>query len=61
VKGAYHAYAPLLVMVASADEEVSPKICASFARRAKAAGWTRQQARATGLKFDNNEWGDLAG
>lgn len=38
VKGAYHAYAPLLVMVASADEEVSPKICASFARRAKAAG-----------------------
>jgi hypothetical protein len=30
-------------------------------RRAKAAGWTRQQARATGLKFDNNEWGDLAG
>ncbi len=38
VKGDYHAYAPLLMMVASADEEVSPKICEAFARRAKAAG-----------------------
>lgn len=38
VKGRYHAYAPLLMMLASADEEVSPKICESFARRAKEAG-----------------------
>jgi hypothetical protein len=29
--------------------------------RAKAQGWTRQQARAAGLRFDNNEWGDRAG
>ena len=33
VKGSYRAYAPLLVMIASADEEVSPKICAAFAKR----------------------------
>jgi len=38
IKGQYHAYAPLLMMVASADEEVSPKICESFARRAQPNG-----------------------
>jgi carboxymethylenebutenolidase len=38
VKGAYHSYAPVLLLIASADEEVSPKICESFARRARAAG-----------------------
>ena len=38
VKGKYHGYTPLLMMLASADEEVSPKICQSFARRAKDNG-----------------------
>ncbi len=38
VKGRYHGYAPMLVMLASADEEVSPKICETFAKRAKDAG-----------------------
>jgi len=38
VKGAYHTYAPLLLMIASADEEVSPKVCESFAHRAKQVG-----------------------
>ena len=38
IKGRYHSYAPLLLMIASADEEVSPKICEAFARRAKASG-----------------------
>jgi dienelactone hydrolase len=38
VKGRYRSYAPLLLMIASADEEVSPKVCESFARRAKEAG-----------------------
>jgi dienelactone hydrolase len=38
VKGAYHSYAPMLVMIASADEEVSPKICEAFVKRARAAG-----------------------
>ena len=38
VKGSYHSYAPVLMMIASADEEVSPKVCESFANRAKASG-----------------------
>lgn len=38
VKGNYHAYAPVLMMIASADEEVSPKVCAAFAKRATAPG-----------------------
>jgi len=38
VKGPYHSYAPMLLMIASADEEVSPKLCESFARRAKDGG-----------------------
>lgn len=37
-KGRYHAYAPLLMMIAAADEEVSPKRCEEFAERARAAG-----------------------
>jgi carboxymethylenebutenolidase len=32
VKGNYRPYAPLLMMIASADEEVSPKRCEEFAR-----------------------------
>ncbi len=38
VKGDYRSYAPLLLMIASADEEVSPKICEEFSQRARAAG-----------------------
>lgn len=37
LKGRYHAYAPLLIMIAAADEEVSPKRCEEFATRARAA------------------------
>ena len=38
LKGAYHNYAPVLLMIASADEEVSPQRCEEFAKRARAAG-----------------------
>jgi dienelactone hydrolase len=38
VKGAYHSYAPILLMVAANDEEVSPKRCEEFAKRAREAG-----------------------
>ncbi len=38
VKGRYRSYTPLLMMLASADEEVSPKICEAFAKRALATG-----------------------
>ena len=38
VKRNYHAYAPLLMMIASADEEVSPQRCEEFGRKARADG-----------------------
>ncbi len=38
IKGRYHSYASLLMMIASADEEVSPKVCEAFATRAKESG-----------------------
>jgi len=38
IKGAYRAYAPMLLMVAGDDEEVSPKRCEEFAKRARADG-----------------------
>jgi len=38
IKGAYHAYAPILLMIAGDDEEVSPKRCEDFARHAKTDG-----------------------
>ena len=38
IKHRYHSYAPLLMMIASADEEVSPKKCEAFASRARQMG-----------------------
>lgn len=38
VKGEYRAYAPMLMLLASADEEVNPRICEQFAKRAKDGG-----------------------
>jgi carboxymethylenebutenolidase len=38
IKGPYRAYAPILMMLAGADEEVSPKTCEEFAKRAHADG-----------------------
>jgi dienelactone hydrolase len=35
IQGRYHSYAPLLLMIASADEEVSPQKCEEFAASAK--------------------------
>ncbi len=37
IKGKYHSYAPILMLLAANDEEVNPKICEHFAERAKAA------------------------
>jgi dienelactone hydrolase len=37
IQGSYHVYAPLLLMIGSADEEVSPKRCEEFAARNKLA------------------------
>jgi carboxymethylenebutenolidase len=38
VKGEYHSYAPILLMIAAEDEEVNPKTCEQFAKRAKDTG-----------------------
>jgi dienelactone hydrolase len=38
VKGEYHSYAPILLLLAAEDEEVNPKICEQFAKRATDAG-----------------------
>jgi len=38
IQGEYRNYAPLLVELASADEEVSPKICEQFTARARKNG-----------------------
>jgi carboxymethylenebutenolidase len=38
VQGKYRSYAPLLMMVAGADEEVSPQRCEAFARQARENG-----------------------
>ena len=38
LKGEYHAYAPILMLIATNDEEVNPLTCEKFARRVKAAG-----------------------
>jgi carboxymethylenebutenolidase len=38
LKGGYRTYAPTLMMIASADEEVPPKRCEEFAQRARANG-----------------------
>lgn len=38
IKGSYHAYAPVLMLIAGADEEVSPKRCEEFAEQARKSG-----------------------
>jgi len=38
VKGEYRSYAPVLMLLAAEDEEVNPKTCEQFAKRAKDAG-----------------------
>jgi dienelactone hydrolase len=38
IKGRYVSYSPILMMLGSADEEVSPERCEEFARKARASG-----------------------
>jgi dienelactone hydrolase len=38
VKGEWRPYAPVLMLLGSADEEVSPKRCETFAKKAQKAG-----------------------
>jgi carboxymethylenebutenolidase len=38
IKGDYRAYAPMLMLIAGSDEEVSPERCQEFAKKARADG-----------------------
>jgi carboxymethylenebutenolidase len=38
VHGAYRPYAPLTVLIAGSDEEVSPEACEAFSKKARASG-----------------------
>ena len=42
VQGAYRPYAPLEMLIAGADEEVSPEACEKFAKKAREAGASLQ-------------------
>ena len=57
VKGEYRAYAPILMLLAAEDEEVSPKICEAFARRAKAAGSPLQTVVYPGAQHNYDDPG----
>lgn len=38
IKGEYHNYAPILLLIAGSDDEVNPQTCEAFARNARAKG-----------------------
>jgi dienelactone hydrolase len=38
IQGRYLSYSPILMMIASADTEVSPKRCEEFAQKARVSG-----------------------
>jgi len=57
IKGSYRSYAPLLMMIASADEEVSPKICEAFAKRARSSGSTLESIVFEGAEHNFDDPG----
>jgi len=57
IRGSYHSYAPLLMMIASADEEVSPKICEAFAKRARSSGSTLESIIFEGAEHNFDDPG----
>jgi carboxymethylenebutenolidase len=52
IKGRYLSYAPILLMIASADAEVSPKRCEDFALRARASGSNLETIVYAGAEHD---------
>jgi carboxymethylenebutenolidase len=52
IQGRYLSYAPILMMIASADAEVSPKRCEDFARRARASGSNLEAIVYQGAEHD---------
>src|SRR5262249_5898162 len=57
VKGRYLSYAPMLMMIAAADEEVSPKRCEEFAKRAREAGSNLQPVVYAGAEHNFDDPG----
>jgi dienelactone hydrolase len=52
IKGRYLSYAPILMMIASADAEVSPKRCEDFAQKARASGNNLEAIVYSGAEHD---------
>ena len=58
VKGEWRPYAPVLMLLGSADEEVSPKRCESFAKRAQKAGSTIEYRVFEGAEHNFDDPGE---
>jgi len=57
IKGRYVSYSPILMLIASADEEVSPKRCEEFAQKARAAGSNLEQIVYPGAEHNFDDPG----
>jgi dienelactone hydrolase len=57
VKGEYRGYAPILLLIAAEDEEVSPKRCEEFAKRARATGSQLQTVLYPGTQHNYDDPG----
>ena len=58
VKGEWRPYAPVLMLLGSADEEVSPKQCESFAKRAQRVGGALEYHVFDGAEHNYDDPGD---
>jgi carboxymethylenebutenolidase len=53
IRGRYLSYSPILMMIASADAEVSPKRCEEFAQKARASGSDLEPIVYPGAEHDS--------
>jgi len=58
VKGEWKPYAPVLMLLGSADEEVSPKRCESFAKRAQKSGGSLEYHVFEGAEHNYDDPGE---
>ena len=58
VKGEWKPYAPVLMLLGSADEEVSPKRCESFAKRAQKTGGSLEYHVFEGAEHNYDDPGE---
>jgi carboxymethylenebutenolidase len=57
IQGRYVSYAPILMLIAADDEEVSPKRCEEFAARARAAGSNLEPVEYPGAEHNFDDPG----